>query len=265
MTFENLKHSQRERLSYLDQCFAWRGAANRRNLIERFGVSTAQAALDFKAYLAKANNTPPIYDPVLKTYIAAPNHQSLCPNTLHEGWAQIISEGQPMRFEELPRLNRQADPKTMSRLYRAMEMQVAIHVQYTSMSTGKDNGQWIVPSRFASDGDRIHLRAFSFKHQQYRDYIPVRIGSKSSFKTRRLEETLPVDEDWDTIVRIYLVPKSGLNPDQVKAVRKEYGFTGDTLCIETRKALEFYADRRWGLDMPNARLQRHSICKQKII
>lgn len=256
MTFENLKHSQRERLSYLDQCFAWRGAANRRNLIERFGVSTAQAALDFKTYLAQATNTPPSYDPVLKTYLAAENHQSLCPNTLHESWSGIISEGQPQRYEQLPRLNRQADPRTVSRLYRAMERQVAIHVQYTSMSTGKDNGQWIAPSRFASDGDRIHLRAFSFKHQQYRDYIPVRIGSKSSFNTRLLETPLPVDEDWNTIVKIYLVPKSGLNSDQVSAVRREYGFTGTALCIETRKALEFYASRRWGLDMPNSRLER---------
>lgn len=258
MIFVDLKYAQRQRLSYLDQCLAWRGMANRRDLIDRFGVSTAQAALDFKAYLERAIETPPIYDPIQKTYLAAPEHRSLFPDSLHENWTQIISDSGPDRYDELPRLNRLSDPPIMSKLYRAMEEKQAIQIQYTSMMTGKDKGQWIAPTRFASDGDRIHLRAFSFKHDEYRDYVPVRIGARSSFKTRSPEADLPIDMDWETIARIYLVPKVGLTDAQVKAVRREYGFKGKSLCIETRKALEFYTDRRWGLDQQNARLEKHS-------
>lgn len=46
------------------------------------------------------------------------------------------------------------------------------------------------------------------------------------------------------------------SPRQAAAVRREYGFDGDTLCVETTKALEFYFNRRWGLDLPGARLER---------
>jgi hypothetical protein len=258
MIFDDINYARRERLSYLDQCFAWRGMANRRDLIDRFGVSTAQAALDFKVYLERAVGTPPIYDSRLKTYLADPDHQSLFPDSLHDNWTRIISDSGSERFDELPRLNRLSNPSIMSKLYRAMEERLAIQIQYTSMTTGKDDGQWIVPTRFASDGDRIHLRAFSFKHNEYRDYVPVRIGAGSSFKTRPLDSDLPSDEDWETIARIHLVPKAGLSEEQVKAVRREYGFKGKSLCIETRKALEFYAVRRWGLDQRNARLERHS-------
>jgi len=256
MTFDDLKYAQRERLSYLDQCLAWRGMANRRNLIDRFGVSTAQAALDFKAYLERAKETPPNYDAVLKTYLAAPGHKSLFPNSLYQDWTRIISDSGPDRFDELPKLNRPSDPATMSKLYRAIAEKRAVQIQYTSMTTGEDNGQWIAPTRFASDGERIHVRAFSFKHNEYRDYVPVRIGVGSSFETRALEGELSRDIDWETIARIHLVPKVGLTEEQIKIVRREYDFKNETLCIETRKALEFYIDRRWGLDHPHTRLEK---------
>ena len=256
MMIDDLKYAQRERLIHLDKCSAWRGMANRRDLIDRFSVSTAQAALDFKAYLERATQTPPIYDAGRKTYLAADEHESLFPDRLYQDWKGIISEGGGAQFDELPPLNRLSDAGIVSKLYRAMEDQQAIEIRYISMRTGSEESQWIAPTGFASDGDRIHLRAFSFKHNEYRDYVPIRISENSRFKTRSVDSELLPDTEWNTIVRIHLVPKSGLSKLQTEAVRREYGFTGKTLCVETRKALEFYVDRRWGLDQPNARLQR---------
>jgi glucose-6-phosphate isomerase len=54
MAFDDLKHAQRARLEYLDRLFFWDGAATRTSLIKQFGISNAQAALDFRAYLADA-------------------------------------------------------------------------------------------------------------------------------------------------------------------------------------------------------------------
>ena len=47
-----------------------------------------------------------------------------------------------------------------------------------------------------------------------------------------------------------------VTPEQAAAVRREYGFKGEFLCVETRKALEFYFDRRWGIDQKGARLEK---------
>jgi len=55
---------------------------------------------------------------------------------------------------------------------------------------------------------------------------------------------------------IWLRPKTGLSRRQADAVRREYGFDGPHLRIEIPKALEFFFDRRWGLDLPGARLER---------
>lgn len=259
MPFDDLKHAQRERLIFLDQCLTWRGIANRRDLVERFGISTAQAALDFRLYLERATETPPLYDPVRKTYLAAQHHVPLVPSSLNAVFDTVLSENDLSAPASLPLPEPRADPVIVAHLYQAMKSQLAIYIEYTSMTSGADAGQWIVPTHFLSDGEKVHVRAFSFKHGAYRTYLPIRIKRESRFKTRPLSKPLAVDADWETHVKIWLQPKSGLSPEQAAAVRKEYGFEGELLCVETRKVLEFFFDRRWGLDQKGTRLERINI------
>ena len=256
MTLDDLKHAQRERLIFLDRCLTWRGMANRRDLIERFGISMAQAALDFRVYLDLARSTPPTYDPVRKTYIAASGHEPLAPSSLTEAFDILVDEVENTHSSALPRPERKADPTIIARLHQAIRSGKALHVRYTSMSSGADDGQWIAPTRFTSDGESVHVRAFCFKHGEYRNYLPIRIEHDSSFEEKLLVEPLPVDEDWNTRAVLWLRPKSGLSDLQAGVVRREFGFEGEYLRVETRKALEFFFNRRWGLDEKGARLER---------
>jgi hypothetical protein len=237
---------------FLDRCLTWRGMANRRDLIERFGISVAQAALDFRAYLALAQDTPPIYDPVRKTYLAASGHKPLAPSSLTEAFDVLVSDP----HSALPRPERKADPTTIARLHRAVRSGKALHVCYTSITSGASEGQWIAPTRFTLDGESVHLRAFSFKHEDYRNYLPIRIEPDSSFEERSLDGQLPEDLDWNTRAIIWLKPRSDLSDRQAGVVRREFGFEGEFLRVETRKALEFFMERRWGLNEPGARLER---------
>ena len=256
MNLDDLKHAQRERVIFLDRCLTWRGVANRRDLIERFGISPAQAALDFRVYLDLTRKTPPIYDAARKTYIAARGHQPLAPSSATEAFEVLVSDEQNSPSSSLPRPERKADPEIIARLHQTIRSQKAIHICYTSISTGADEGQWIAPTRFTSDGESVHVRAFSFKHGEFRNYLPIRIEPDSSLKERLLTEPLPEDVDWNTLAIIWLRPKSGLSDQQATVVRREFGFEDDLLRIETRKALEFFFNRRWGLDEKGARLER---------
>ena len=69
MPFEDLKHAQRARLEYLDRLFFWDGAATRASLIKHFGISNAQAALDFRTYLAEAPNDALHYDASSRVFL----------------------------------------------------------------------------------------------------------------------------------------------------------------------------------------------------
>ncbi|WP_100269154.1 hypothetical protein [Epibacterium ulvae] len=256
MKLDDLKHAQRERLIFLDRCLTWRGMANRKDLIDRFGISTAQAALDFRVYLGLAHSSPPTYDPVRKTYIAASEHEALAPSGLTEAFAILTSDDEDTPSSALPRPERKADRKTIALLHQAIRSGKAIQVRYTSMSSGADDGQWIAPTRFTSDGESVHVRAHSFKHGEYRNYLPIRIDPDSSFEEKLIDKPLPEDVDWNTRAIIWLRPKTGLSEEQAKVVRREFGFEGEWLRIETRRALEFFFDRRWGLDTVGARLER---------
>lgn len=256
MTLDSLKHAQRERLIFLDRCFTWRGMANRRDLIERFDISMAQAALDFRAYLAFARHAPPTYDAVRKTYFSADNHQPLASSTLIETFDILADEQTDSLSSALPKPQRGADRKIISRLHQAIRRGEALHIRYTSMSSGADEGQWIAPIRFTSDGESVHLRAFSFKRGEFRYFHPIRIAPDSTFEVKALTDDLPEDKDWNAVVTIWLRPRTGLSPQQAEVVRREFGFEGDVLRVKIRKALEFFFDRRWGLGEAGARLER---------
>ncbi|MGE0294502.1 MAG: hypothetical protein AB7P97_19285 [Hyphomonadaceae bacterium] len=255
MAFDDFKHAQRERLLFLDRCFTWNGRANRRDIEEQFGVSNPQAALDFKAYLERAGRWGPRYDTELKTYIAHEKHRPLVPEETLQEWESVVREGADNTFCELPALTRTTDPTIIAKIKRSLDRNLAIQIRYTSMSSGEQSQQWIAPTAFASDGARVHVRAYSFKHGEYRDYLPVRISAGSSFDTRELDNPLPPDDDWVTLVRFTLAPLKSLSPEQARAVRREFAFDGPTLKVTTRKALAFYARRRWGLDQDAARLE----------
>jgi hypothetical protein len=250
--FDDLKHAQRQRLLFLDECFTWRGMANRKDLVERFGISVPQAAQDFRLYLDRKGRAKPTYDPVKKSYFAAAHTSDLVGASLADSF-DILESGPDA---SLPRPRRHADPQIIGRLYRAMKGRQSIEVYYTSMTSGAGKEQWIAPTHFISDGEAVNLRAYSFKHREYRNYSPIRIDTHSSFSIREQSEALPEDADWQTRIRISLRPKRSLSPEQAEVVRREYGFEADLLVIEVRKALEFYFDHRWGLDLPGARLER---------
>ncbi len=255
MSLDDLKFAQRERLVFLDRCFTWRGAANRRDLVDRFEISVAQAALDFKAYLGLAPE-PPIYHLVNKSYLASAKHRPLVPTKLSEAFDIVGRRDRAEPSAILPTPQRGADPKIISRLYQAIRSGTAVHIRYTSMSSDRSRSQWIAPQRFTSDGEAVHIRAYSFDHSAYRTYLPVRIELDSSFQERTVDEKLPVDEDWFTKVTIWLRPKTGLSDEQARVVRREFGFEDEFLKIETRKPLEFFFDHRWGIGEMGARLER---------
>lgn len=254
MTLDDLKHAQRERLVFLDRCMTWRGTAKRRDLIERFAISEAQAALDFRLYLERTEPNGPIYDAARRAYFAAPSHRSLAPARIAEAFQDVFLEKAADVSNVLPLPERCADEGIVAQLYQASVAHEDIYVHYTSMTSGEGGGQWIAPRHFLSDGESVYVRAFSYKHEGHRNYLPIRIDGYP-FERRYSAGQLPVDQEWETLARVWLRPKSTLSEQQAEAVRREYGFDGELLCVQTRKALEFFITRRWGLNLTGARLE----------
>lgn len=259
MAFEDLKHAQRARLEYLDRLFFWEGAATRASLIKRFGISNAQAAIDFRAYLAEAPNDALHYDASLRQYLAHEGFERLTGKASSMELEQLLSRETSCPFDRLPDLQRTQDMRVLRPLYRAFRAKEATKIVYQSMRDPEPMTRWIAPVRFASDGVRLHVRAWCFERADFRDFHPARIDPDQSFVETKSTDAVPRDDDWFTWAILKLKPHSRLTAAQQHVVRTEFGFTGDVLEARTRKALEFYTERRWGLEQKEPRLERVSI------
>ncbi|MBO6638474.1 MAG: hypothetical protein JJ920_15005 [Roseitalea sp.] len=259
MAFEDLKHAQRERLEYLDKLFFWDGAATRASLIKRFGISNAQAALDFRTYLAKARKDALQYDASSRQYLAHDSFERLTGKASSMELEQLLSGYASSALDRLPDLQRTQDMRVLRPLYRAFRAKEATKIVYQSMRDPEPMTRWIAPVRFASDGVRMHVRAWCFEREDFRDFHPARIDPDCSFAATKPADTVPRDDDWFTWAILKLKPHSRLTEAQQRVVRTEFGFTSDVLEARTRKALEFYTERRWGLEQKEPRLERVSI------
>lgn len=239
------------RQRFLDGLLFWEGRVNRRDLIDAFRVSQPQAALDLKAYLSALPDGQVTYDTRQKRYEATSAFRPLFgPPDLAPWLERARAAGLPI--EVLPTLDRPLDAALMARLYRAIRDRSKIAVAYQTMERAEPDIRPISPTAFVSDGLRWHIRAYCHLRAAYRDFVLSRLAIEADAPPAE-SGALPPDPDWDTWVSLTLAPALSLGANQRRAVCWDYGIEGH-VTVSVRRALEFYALRRWGLDRPDSRL-----------
>jgi hypothetical protein len=245
-----LRHAALERLRFIDSRLFWEARINRADLMDRYAVSPAQAALDFKEYLKFAEHGV-VYDAREKSYVA---DAKFCPVFGEPDASRTLSEfaaaGDPY-INVLPRLERPLDAKVAARVRRAARLKEKLRIEYQSFTSPDLRWRWIAPARLVSDGERWHARSFCFEHQEWRDFVLGRIAGIGSSEPAG---DLPLDREWDEELILVLKPLEDLTRSQKAAVLREYAMRAGRLLITIPKAMRLYAIRRWGLDRPTTRL-----------
>lgn len=264
MSADAPRFAQETRLKYLDALLFWEGRANRSDLIDKFQISPAQAALDLKSYLESGKSGSVTYDTRAKRYEATIKFKPLFGLPSPEEWLKGERRTLADQIDVLPTLGRHTDVMMLARIYRAIRDKAALQIGYQSMTDVEPKIRWIAPHALASDGLRWHARAYCVLHQDYRDFVLSRMAIPSGSKIiqERPAGDLPPDQEWNNAVELVLVPAASLSVAQAAAIRREYGFDQAALTVRIRQALLFYALRRWGLDRQDSRL---SIKTQRII
>ena len=246
------RYAYEARQRFLDGLLFWEGRVNRRDLIDTFRVSQPQAALDLKAYLAALPLGQVTYDNRHRRYEASATFEPLFGPPTVEPWLERSGLA-GLTVDVLPTLERPLDVGLMARLYRAIRDRKTVHVAYHTMRRGTAEDRSITPTAFVSDGQRWHVRAYCHLREDYRDFVLSRIAMTSNQATGHAAAHLPLDTDWGSWVTLTLAPAAHLEEAQKRAVCWDYGIDGE-LSVTVRRALEFYAMRRWGLNRPESRL-----------
>jgi len=239
----------------------WEGGVNRGDLTKRFGVSVPQASKDLATYreLAPANLE---YDLRGKRYVSTPEFRPvfLRPNPdRYLAQLKAISDGilsvSDTSIETIPPTGvlpiptRRISAPVLRALLRSIRENLAIHIEYQSMSPENPEPlwRWITPHAFGFDGLRWHVRAFCHRKNQFLDFVLGRVFAIAEAGPAGAQ---PEDDRlWQESFDVVLEPNPELTEGQRQAIALDYGMTEGKIIVSVRYALLYYFNKRLRFDV----------------
>jgi len=265
-----------ERLKRIEQAVWWRGWIKRKDLVEWFGISSAQASSDLQKY-QELNPDALVYQMSRKRYEGAKNMRcQLHEPSLEEGLFLFLN---PDEMAAVSRGGSRGDRrgeiglwslmdvslpvrKACSEVERAFVLAVAgglkIRVRYWSLNSGKATWRWLAPHAFGYDGYRWHVRAWCFTREAYLDFVLSRTEKIDWPEPMEGNEQLPPDTDWETVEVVKVRPSSSLDKVAQSAIMMDYGIgENGVLELSVRSAMKQYLLSQLRLVEEGGELPKH--------
>jgi len=237
----DIKWGVRKRLEFLEEELFWAGKVNRISLMEKTGISKAQASADIAQYKLLAGENL-IYDLTEKAYLVSPNFRPLFIDTSPNAYLERLSNS-TSQVERISFPTREIAPDIFRSVYAAIEKKSFILVQYQSMSSPAPLERIIAPHSIISDGMRWHVRAYDALRKDFRDFLLGRILSiseVSSFDTSGHHWKQDNDDSWNREVVLKIEPHPELSAPQKKVVERDFRMENGVACLNIRHAWVFY-------------------------
>jgi len=263
-----------ERLRRIEQAVWWRGWIKRKDLVEWFGISSAQASSDLQKY-QEINPEALVYQMSRKRYegaetmrcvLHAPSLEDGIYLFLDDDDSSAVGAGSAPRVErhEVSLLWNVSLPSRRASLEveRAFMLAVAggmkLRVRYWSVRSGKATWRWLAPHAFGYDGYRWHVRAWCFTREQYLDFVLSRTEKVEWPVPLDDGEVLPEDVDWKTIEEVVIRANSKLDKTAQMAIEMDYGLEKNgVLKLPVRTAMKRYLLSHLRLDREGGELPQH--------
>jgi hypothetical protein len=247
----HLKWEAYQRMKFLDAAFLVSGLASTNDLCNTFGIGRAQATKDFGIYkdYFGADIT---YNASLKRYVPT---EDFVPVFLRESSQDFFDLFRVVRkdaqvpfvslvprspsIEVLSPPDRLVNLKILSTISIAILQKKTIAFSYQSMSSHGKSEYELAPHVLVYNGFRWHVRGYSFKHSEFRDYVLGRFKGKIHITG---ESSVNTDSDklWKKFTTIIITPHPSLTKPQKEIVMLDYGMKNKKLKIKTRVALVSY-------------------------
>ena len=241
----------RERLRLIERAVWWRGWIGRRDLVEIFGISAAQASSDLQKY-QEVNPGALVYQMSRKRYEGAaemrcvlhePKLVEAMTAFLGEGAAVAASTdvGEGSRVAVVMPPKRKTSQDVERRVFLAVCGGLRLRVKYHSVRSGTNDLRWLVPRAFGHDGLRWHVRAWCEKNERWQDFVLGRMSS--AYWPERVEGELPKDVEWEQIETLEYRINPQLSESQQSALAMDYGVgKSGVLKVKCRVAMRQYVE-----------------------
>jgi predicted DNA-binding transcriptional regulator YafY len=149
-------------------------------------------------------------------------------------------------FDSIPSVARVVDSEILRNILKGINEKMSMEINYQSMSRDQPIWRKIAPHTLAYDGFRWHIRAYCYTHNEFRDFLLVRILELKNLQPAVIDSS--TDSRWHHIVEVKIEPHPGLSDAQKKVIERDYGMENGAGIIRVRAALYFYLEKHLGLD-----------------
>ncbi|RUO80946.1 hypothetical protein CWI84_02200 [Idiomarina tyrosinivorans] len=208
-----LPRTQVERLRFLEAQLLFHRRIVIKQLIEEFGITRPVASNDIKTYMSLFPDNIKPYSATDKCFRPYPQFS---PKLISEvaSFDRALSKGgldNNAYVGQVPFLERIQPHGVISALLAAIENQYVIEAIYSSVKNPVGHKRTILPTKLIRASNRLHVRAYCFEHNSYRDFSISRFNTIPRKTSTRLNVSeLPYD-DGIKKVPIIVVPNAKLS------------------------------------------------------
>jgi len=245
----SLKWDVRQRLTLLEATVFWSGELVTGFLTNTFAISRVQASKDIALYVSlRPDNLR--YDRSLKRYLITEQFSPLLINGSPHECLQVLQASQTAAppvvtlMSNLPAIEvlsfptRRIDVGVLRAVLQATRFGLLLEIEYQSMSTPEPVVYRVLPHTLVFDGWRWHIRAFSYTHNEFRDFVLARMYQATALD--KPETPCPVDTLWEALLTVEIGPHPGLSESQKRAVERDYRMVNGKCVSTVRAALLSY-------------------------
>lgn len=251
---DDRRHSQRQRVVFIDFCLFFLGELKRQDIVDRFDVGPAVATRDIALYKndlggkVLLNPSTKIYEPEEDFEPLFEHKSDRALATLSQGFGEFgREEVNAIIPSEIPYLLNYPSLGSLAPLSRAIHKRQVVRIQYNSFSSGA-RARDIVPFALVNNGMRWHVRAYDRYRQRFGDFVLTRVQEAEVLPVEVIltHERPEQDVQWTRQIEMTLVP----HPDRAhpEIISMDYGMTDNKLCIKVRAAMAGYFLRQWNVD-----------------
>ncbi|MDO9180661.1 MAG: WYL domain-containing protein [Agitococcus sp.] len=251
---DDRRHSQRQRVVFIDFCLFFLGELKRQDIVDRFDVGPAVATRDIALYKNDLGGKV-LLNPSTKIYEPEEDFEPLFEHksdrvlaTLSQGFGEFgREEVNAIIPSEIPYLLNYPSLEALAPLSRAIHKRQVVRIQYNSFSSGA-RARDVVPFALVNNGMRWHVRAYDRYRQRFGDFVLTRVQEAEVLVGEVIltHERPEQDVQWTRQIEMTLVP----HPDRAhpEIIAMDYGMTDNKLCIKVRAAMAGYFLRQWNVD-----------------
>ncbi|EGQ7896581.1 WYL domain-containing protein [Vibrio parahaemolyticus] len=236
---DNVPWAQMQRLKYIERQLLWGRGLKTRMLVDTYGISRYQAIKDIKLYSEVYPSNLAPYDPAEKSYRPA---CAFTPKLISQDPVEVIRAGgftciEGSEVATVPLLHRRVIDGVIPSILAAIDHKSDVEAIYASASTPVGKRRRIHPKVIIYTGNRLHIRAYCYEHEEYRDFVLSRILTKPKHLKPK---TLQIDDiDYYEKIEIELFVNPALSEEGQDLIKREYGLL-ENRTVSVRRCLVQY-------------------------